>query len=85
MTHIANNIIRTEELTANEKLVLLTLCVEGNGSSIEMAYEEIAHKCSLTRRSVIKFIKSLEEKGFLKVMRYYGRQNFNVYELNIAS
>lgn len=85
MTHIANNIFQTKELTANEKLVLLTLCVEGNGSRIEMAYDDIANKCSLTRRSVIRFIKSLEEKGFLRVIRYYGRQNFNAYELNLAS
>jgi len=84
MTHVANSIMQMKELNANEKLILLALCVEGNGTKVSVAQDIIAERCSLTRRSVIKFIQSLEDKGFLKVSRSEYKREGNIYELHVA-
>ncbi len=37
--------------------------------------------CSLGRTTVIRFVKSLETKGFITISRSNGRRETNVYQL----
>lgn len=74
--------IEVEGLTSNEKFVLLMIC--NYTSKIGECFpsiETLAKDCVLHKRTIIRCIKSLEEKGILGIKRRYkdGLKTSNLY------
>ncbi|MGH0951171.1 helix-turn-helix domain-containing protein [Bacillus mycoides] len=81
MGNMPEVILSNGELTSTEKLIMFALMVKTNGTKKAIPYEEIAEMCSLGRTTVIRFVKSLETKGFITISRSNGRRETNVYQL----
>jgi DNA-binding Lrp family transcriptional regulator len=66
-----DDIICSEELSAEEKLVLMVLLAVKKNSKHHpsLSYEEIAKKASLKRTKTYQGIKGLEKKKFIKIIQ----------------
>ena len=76
-------------LTNNEKLVMLYLlrCANNTGAAFP-SYGTIGKKCSVNRRTAIRIIESLIEKGYIiKTTReiIHNNHTSNIYELVFPS
>src|SRR5699024_1647141 len=71
------------DLKTNEKLVYLYLVRCGNNSTAFPSYNKIGEKCSLSRSTAIRCVKTLTDKGLIKkeyrVSEYDDRNLTNVY------
>ena len=76
-----NNYFRTPNrvfdlnLTSSEKLVLVYLCRRSNNAIAFPSYSTIASKCSITRMTAIKSVKTLEDKRLIMVNREHNKPN----------
>lgn len=70
-----NQVFDRQDLTASEKLVVLYLRRCANNAKAFPSYATIALKCSITRRTAIRSIKGLEEKGIIEIAARPGRSN----------
>ncbi|QBQ56200.1 helix-turn-helix domain-containing protein [Nitrosococcus wardiae] len=72
-----------QPLKPGEKLVLLAIADHADGEgTCWPGYEGVAEKCGMSRRAVIKHIKSLEAEGYIAIKR---RRNGNHQGSNIYS
>jgi DNA-binding MarR family transcriptional regulator len=72
----AHNQIFKLNLSAAEKLVLLYLYrMHNNNDQCFPSYETIAQSCSITRRTVIRSVKTLADKKYL-VKTLINRKNY---------
>ena len=72
-----NKIFDRYDITGYEKLIYLYLCRRANQyGQCFPSYNRMAKDCSSSRRSVIRYVKSLEEKGLVrKTYRYREEMN----------
>lgn len=69
MENQIQKILTNADLTASEKLVLITLTLKTKGEYKTLSQDEIAEGCSTTIRTVTSSVKSLEQKGFLNIVK----------------
>lgn len=72
-----------------KKMVLIKLADQANDDGLCWpSYQTIAEACQVSRRTVIRHIKSLEEDGYLNITKTYdkaNKKNFsNRYQLTIS-
>jgi len=71
------NEIFNKPLTTTEKMVLIYIYRCTNNKVFSPSYTTIADKCSITRRSAIRIINSLIEKG--EIIKDKKHREFNTY------
>lgn len=68
------------DLVIHEKMLLLALANRfRDGLSISISFEELVKECSMSKRSVCTYIKSLEARGFINKLRVGLGENNNYY------
>lgn len=81
-----NDIFDSEiDLKANEKLVYLYLVRCGNNSKAFPSYNKIGEKCSISRSTAIRCVKTLTNKGLIKkeyrISNHDERNLTNIYRI----
>lgn len=72
-TMIPNEVIMSEDLSGDEKLVLMAIAMFGKSSF--PSYETIGRYARCSRATVWKCLRSLEKKGIIQVNRSNRRKN----------
>ncbi|HFK1727396.1 MULTISPECIES: MarR family transcriptional regulator [Bacillus cereus group] len=58
-----------EEVSASEKLILLTIAIYSDNKFIPFSITELEYYTNLSRATVTRLVKQIEEKGFIEVQR----------------
>ncbi|WP_179864602.1 MarR family transcriptional regulator [Bacillus toyonensis] len=61
--------LEKDEISSSEKLVLLTIAIYSNDKFIPFSITELENYTNLSRATVTRLVKQLEEKGFIEVQR----------------
>ena len=84
-TQITNTIIQNIELSIYEKIIYIVLCSHANQNrDCFPSYKTIAKESGCSERKAITVMKTLEEKGYVKVKHRKlsnGSNRSNVYEM----
>jgi len=70
-----NIVLADKNLNPTEKIVFLTVTSLDNGARrCTASYEYLAEMCGMTKRNVIRTISTLEEKGYVSVLRSQNKK-----------
>ncbi|GAB6537432.1 MarR family transcriptional regulator [Bacillus cereus group sp. MYBK81-2] len=61
--------LEKDEISSSEKLILLTIAIYSNDKFIPFSITELENYTNLSRATVTRLVKQLEEKGFIEVQR----------------
>ena len=61
-----SNILTDKDLSTSEKVVLLYLIDKGNNSRLDITFKTLQEELGMTRPTIAKAIKNLEEKQIVK-------------------
>ena len=80
-----SNILTDKDLSTSEKVVLLYLIDKGGNSKLDITFKQLEKELSMTRPTIVKAIKGLEEKHLIKKENnlYNGIIQANTYKVNL--
>lgn len=80
-----SNILTDKDLSTSEKVVLLYLVDKGNNSKLDITFKQLEKELSMTRPTIVKAIKGLEEKHLIKKENNFhnGIIQANTYKVNL--
>jgi DNA-binding MarR family transcriptional regulator len=80
-----SNILTDKDLSTSEKVVLLYLIDKGNNSRLDITFKTLQEELSMTRPTIAKAIKGLEEKHLVKKENNFhnGIISPNTYKVNL--
>lgn len=61
--------LEKDEISSSEKLILLTISIYSNDKFIPFSITELENYTNLSRATVTRLVKQLEEKRFIEVQR----------------
>lgn len=61
--------LEKDEISSSEKMILLTIAIYSNDKFIPFSITELENYTNLSRATVTRLVKQLEEKGFIEVQR----------------
>lgn len=81
--NIYNNVLRNNELSTTDKLVLLSLANIANEDLASISLVELSSMINITKPTLIKSLNLLEDKGLINKYNSKKRYSKNIYKLNI--
>lgn len=61
--------LEKDKISSSEKLILLTIAIYSDNKFIPFSITELENYSNLSRATVTRLVKQLEEKGFIEVQR----------------
>ena len=79
------NILTDKDLSTSEKVVLLYLIDKSNNTKIDIAFKVLENELGMTRPTIMKAIKGLQEKQLVKKENNFnnGIITANTYKINL--